>query len=491
MGHVFISHSHADKDYAAALADDILQHGFDVWIDDRIEYGDRWLDAIFKAITEASAVVVIMSPASQESEWVQKEYLYAKELEKLLLPLQLDGHVFPYFVNVQYGTFTAEGGLPDDFYERLKEVVTPGQGLGKIVSRLTTPHVPHSRRRVRKAPAWLTWIIPLVTIVVAVIIGFIVGGLWSGDDDPTPAPTPTRVSSPGMVTFGTTTHPTKRFGDLYQYDMLFTSIRDSNMDIYAMAGDGNDLVRLTTDPAHDDYAMWSPDGTQIVFVSDRDGDPDIFVMDTNGNNPHNLTNDASEDYNPAWSPDGTQIAFHSDRSGDYDVWVMNADGSNLHNVTNNPAVDRSPVWTTDGLRLIFDTDRDGNDEIYAMNADGTNPVNLTDNPADDQLPTWSPTSTRIAFMTDRDGNWEIYLMSPDGADPRNLTNNPAFDKSPTWSANGIYLAYVSDRDGLWDIYVRDSSSDTPMNITEYPSASDFSPEWRSDFSASVDADAPQ
>ena len=475
MGHVFISYSHHDKEYAAALTEDIIQHGFDVWIDARIEYGDRWWQTVTDAVDAASLVIVLMSPQSAESTWVEREIFRAENNGIEVIPFLLKGECFSLFSNTQYVDVTDRRLPGDDFYEHLKKVVTPVQGIGSIVSRLATPHTPHSRRRVRKTPSWLAWIVPLVTIVVAALIGFTVGGMWSGNDDD-PAPTPTDKVSPPFVTIGGSSNSAST--NLAGYDMLFTSTRDGNIEIYSMRGDGSNITRLTTDPARDDYAMWSPDGTQIVFVSDRDDDPDIFVMDADGKNPRNLTHDKFEDYNPAWSPDGTQIAFHSDRSGDFEVWVMNADGTDLHNVSNNPANDRSAVWTNDGLRLIFDTDRDGNDEIYAMNADGTNPVNLTDNPADDQMPAWSPTGTRIAFMTNRDGNWEIYMMDDDGSEPRNLTNHDADERSPSWSRGGQYLTFVSNREGLSSIFVQSGISAPPVNITLDGLSSNFSPEWR-------------
>ncbi len=475
MGHVFISYSHHDKEYAAALTEDLRQHGFDVWIDARIESGDRWWKAVTEALEASSAVVVLMSPKSDDSTWVERELLIAENDQKAVFPLLLKGEPLHLLVHLQY-IDVRDGSLPgDDFYERLKEVVPPGEGIGKIVSRLASEHLPRARRRVRKAPSWLAWIVPLVTIVVAALIGFVFGDIWSGNDDD-PAPTPTDKVSPPFVTVGGSSNSAPT--NLARYDMLFTSTRDGNIEIYSMRGDGSNITRLTTDSARDDYAMWSPDGTQIVFVSDRDGDPDIFVMDADGTNPRNLTRDKFEDYNPAWSPDGTQIAFHSDRSGDFEVWVMNADGTDLRNVSNNPANDRSAVWTNDGLRLIFDTDRDGNDEIYVMNADGTNPVNLTDNPADDQMPAWSPTGTRIAFMTNRDGNWEIYMMDDDGSEPRNLTNHDADERSPSWSMGGQYLAFVSNREGLSSIFVQSGISASPVNITLDGLSSNFSPEWQ-------------
>jgi TolB protein len=52
---------------------------------------------------------------------------------------------------------------------------------------------------------------------------------------------------------------------------------------------GADDVRLTDDPARDDYANPSPDGTRFVFISHRDGEANLYLMDPDGEHPRPLT----------------------------------------------------------------------------------------------------------------------------------------------------------------------------------------------------------
>lgn len=42
MGHVFISYSQRDTNYAHALADNLQGVGFNVWIDESLDYGSQW-----------------------------------------------------------------------------------------------------------------------------------------------------------------------------------------------------------------------------------------------------------------------------------------------------------------------------------------------------------------------------------------------------------------------------------------------------------------
>ena len=127
----------------------------------------------------------------------------------------------------------------------------------------------------------------------------------------------------------------------------------------------------------------------ILFTSNRDGNEEIYVMNADGSNQTRITNNHSIDSLAEWSPDGSKITFYSDRDGNNEIYSMNADGSNQTRLTNNSADDRYSIWSPDGSKIAFTSNRDGNYEIYVMNADGTNPIRLTNNSADDENPSWS------------------------------------------------------------------------------------------------------
>src|SRR5262249_9942763 len=102
-------------------------------------------------------------------------------------------------------------------------------------------------------------------------------------------------------------------------------VRDGNDDIYLITLDGTGLRRLTTQPANDFDAAWSPDGRMLAFRSAPDpqtangtiSQSDIWVMNADGSGQVNLThNPAQENWSPARSPDGMQIAFASARQSD-------------------------------------------------------------------------------------------------------------------------------------------------------------------------------
>jgi len=206
-----------------------------------------------------------------------------------------------------------------------------------------------------------------------------------------------------------------------QLSKVLTVLSDEGVDIFGRGGEedwtwhGQDLMRVTDDPAFDSALSWSPDGTQIAFHSDRSGDGEIYVMDVDGSHPVNLAHDPAKDWWPDWSPDGTQIAFHSNRSGDDEIYVMDVDGGNLINLTHHPESDGCPAWSPDGTQIVFNSNRSGNDEIYMIDADGGDPIQITHQPGSDILPAWSPDGSQIAIMTNRTGNWDLYILTLGGA----------------------------------------------------------------------------
>ena len=69
-------------------------------------------------------------------------------------------------------------------------------------------------------------------------------------------------------------------------------------DIFRAKPDGSKVKRLTKTPGYDAEATVSPDGKTIVFTSVRDGDLDIYTMDRNGKNVKRLTDALGYDGGP-------------------------------------------------------------------------------------------------------------------------------------------------------------------------------------------------
>jgi formylglycine-generating enzyme required for sulfatase activity len=131
--HIFISYAREDQPYARALADHLRQRGFDTWMDDRIDFGDRWWQTIVENLRASAAFVVVMTPDSANSAWVHREVLLALEERKPIFPLLLRGKRFPILVDVQYATVTGDRMPPDNFCDRLREVAPAQKPAPRIL----------------------------------------------------------------------------------------------------------------------------------------------------------------------------------------------------------------------------------------------------------------------------------------------------------------------------------------------------------------------
>lgn len=147
--------------------------------------------------------------------------------------------------------------------------------------------------------------------------------------------------------------------------IVFTSNRTGNTDLFRINSDGSGLEQLTNNPTSDNYARWFPVGDRIVFASNRDGNWEIYTMNINGGEQTRLTSDPNiSDVYPAVSPDGSKIAWikRNDRSGE--IWVMNTDGSAPVQISVACDYLENLVWSvSDYLYADCDIDNDVMNEI--------------------------------------------------------------------------------------------------------------------------------
>ena len=185
------------------------------------------------------------------------------------------------------------------------------------------------------------------------------------------------------------------------------------------------LTQLTKTPGYDAEATISPDGKRIVFTSVRDGDLDIYSMSLDGSDVRRLTSEVGYDGGPFYSPDSKQIVFRAhhpttpEATARYkellgqglieprtlEIWIMNADGSNKRQVTSNGAANFAPYFHPDGKRLVFSSNvgdpKGRNFDIYMINVDGTGLERITTNETFDGFPMFTRDGKRLVFASNR------------------------------------------------------------------------------------------
>ncbi|MCB1150158.1 PD40 domain-containing protein, partial [bacterium] len=172
-------------------------------------------------------------------------------------------------------------------------------------------------------------------------------------------------------------------------------------DIFKLDMTTRALVRLTDTPGYDAEATIAPDGETIVFTSVRDGDLEIYTMDLNGENVKRLTFTPGYDGGPFFSPDGSKICYRSHHPaegparGDYrrlladekvrpsvmEIMVMNADGSDQRQITQLGCASFGPFFHPSGEKIIFSSNhpnpRGREFELWMVDLDGGNLEQIT------------------------------------------------------------------------------------------------------------------
>lgn len=133
--HIFLSYSHKDLDFARYLRAILAKEGFQVWMDKkRISAGMDWTDEIQKAVDDCGALVIIMTPESRESKFVQSEILHAMDRKKPIFPVLLVGE--PFFLLKSYQSEDMRAGLSAqpsfEFLQNLRTAAAKRQTKSRI-----------------------------------------------------------------------------------------------------------------------------------------------------------------------------------------------------------------------------------------------------------------------------------------------------------------------------------------------------------------------
>lgn len=256
--------------------------------------------------------------------------------------------------------------------------------------------------------------------------------------------------------------------------IMFTSRRDGNFEVYLINGDTTNVERLTNNEATDYGINWSPDGKYILFYSDRSGNEEVWRMNSDGSFPINLTNAPSSERAASYSPDAKTIVFTSDRDNKTkDLYLMDPDGSNVRRLTYNRVYCESPEWTKDGKQIVFtmvvqkdSTDENFDGEIFIMNADGSTQLRLTHREGFDSGADISPDGNRIAFYgKSKAGNYDIFIMNLDGSNVTNLTDDSIEDYSPSWSPDGNWISFTSGNSTNYDVWKMNIHTKEKVRLT--------------------------
>jgi HEAT repeat protein len=117
MPHVFVSYCHSDPDadFAHILDAEVRKAGFTTWRDLNLNAGENWREGIDDGIKDAMAVIVIMSPNSRVSPYVNFEWAFAMGCGVPVVPVLFKlsaADLHPRLSSVQWRDFSNNLSLP-------------------------------------------------------------------------------------------------------------------------------------------------------------------------------------------------------------------------------------------------------------------------------------------------------------------------------------------------------------------------------------------
>ena len=163
--------------------------------------------------------------------------------------------------------------------------------------------------------------------------------------------------------------------------ILFTSMRNGDLDLYTMNMDGSGVRQITSELGYDGGAWFSPDGSKIVWRASRPKTDDeikeyrellaqgmvaptqmeVFVANADGSEARQITNLGQANWAPNFTPDGNHIIFSSNheykRGFPFNLYVINLDGSGLQKISHDGGFDAFPAFSPDGKKIIFSSNR--------------------------------------------------------------------------------------------------------------------------------------
>jgi hypothetical protein len=480
----FISYSREDKTLQERVVRELRERGVNVWVDieNLIPGTPAWEREIEQSIRNSAGVVVLLSPGSNNSEWVRREISFAEENDKPIFPVHIRGDEndsIPLRLSAHQRVDlrrNIEKGL-DYLADTLKNY-SGTANVSKPVTQLKTASLDFSKIDTKKLA-----IPALIVVAGLLLVGgyFLVRELIGVTVDPTKVvvvtppdvdPIVTNIATEPVV--GTDNEPTGK--------IIYTcEIKGSEVCI--MNADGSNWEQLTDSQYASYNATLSPDGKKAVYIISNGEYSEIHELNTDTGSSLQLTDLGKNIGSPEISPDNKYIIFHYQAdNGKFELWLMNRDGSSPHKFYNVSGKDvHDATWSPDGNEILFAlgknennnlyvTDMNGREprllnksidtrgrsdwgfgdlisldmggswahDVYLMNADGSNLHQVSPAGINAQGASLSPDGNWVTFsaytdVADKDlASCEIYIMRVDGSDMRQLTNNSYCDYQPRW-----------------------------------------------------------
>lgn len=446
----FVSYSRADIADQRRIVTELRKRGVNAWVDTEnlIPGSPAWEREIERSIRGAAGIIVLLSPDSNDSQWVRRELSFAEEIDKRLFPVHIRGnedHSIPLRlaahqrVDLRSNFNLGMDGLADALNDHL--------GATKVIER--PKPIRKQALRLPSSKDLKKFALPAVLVFIGLLC---IGGLAfavqaiSNIRIPTPTSpiyTPTRVdvtntpTETGLVPVANYPEPTGKI--VYTCNVSGDELCVINVD-----GTGQ---RQLTDSYRSSNANPSPDGKKIVYVMDDGKNAEVYEMDLASGKTTQLTDLKKSVGSPEISPDNKHIIFHY-RSGNnaFQLWIMDRDGSHPQKLFDESGRDaHDPTWSPDGTQILFALGKGENNQLYILDFNGREPIQVNDAIDTRGRSDWSSNGL-ISFDQGGPFMHDIYLMDIDGNDLHQVSQSGLNAQGASLSPDGKWIAFTAYTD---------------------------------------------
>jgi eukaryotic-like serine/threonine-protein kinase len=192
----------------------------------------------------------------------------------------------------------------------------------------------------------------------------------------------------------------------------------------------------------------SRDGKRLAMnrMDPVTGNWDIWTIDVDTGIPTRLTTDPAQDADAVWSPDGTEVVFVSNRNGEYGLYRKGLTGSGTEErILTAGSEPRATDWTRDRAFVIYEVD--GNVMALPMTGSDRTPRPVATSPFQEYGASTSPDGHWIAYAAEDTGEFQVYVQPfPDGGPKKRVSS--VFGIHPRWRGDGRELFYWQPPLGL-------------------------------------------